>query len=160
MIATTCYSTLSEEQQQVFKLAPDGVRKVVLATNIAETSLTIDGIVYVIDCGISKQSTWNPRVGGYILEGQYISRAAARQRSGRAGRTRPGEAHRLFGVRHWNERMVDSTMPEILRSDLVPTMLKLMTMGYTSTKDIWELEFVDQPDPEQLSCAFLHLHWM
>lgn len=94
-----------------------------------------------------------------MLDGQFISRAAAQQRSGRAGRTRPDEAHRLFSIEHWNE-MVDSTMPEILRSDLAPNMLKLMAMGYTSTKDIWKLEFVDQPDPEQLHCAFQHLNWM
>lgn len=104
-----CYSTLSDQQQQeVFKPTADGVKKIVLATNIAETSLTIDGIVYVIDCGLSKQAIWNPRVGGTMLERQHTSRVSAQQRSGRARRTQSGEAYRLYTVEHW-ERTMDST---------------------------------------------------
>lgn len=83
-------------QSKIFEPTPKGARKVVLATNIAETSLTIDGIVYVIDCGFSKQTSYNPRTGMESLIVTPISKASSNQRAGRAGRVSPGKCFRLF----------------------------------------------------------------
>lgn len=155
------HSTLSEEEQKkVFGTTLDGIRKVALATNIAETSLTIDGIKYVIDTGLVKQPTWNPRFGGESLKTQCISRASAVQRSGRGGRTQAGECWRLYTVRHFQESMVMSTIPQIKRSDLAPLVLTIMTMGCSSVKDVLEFDFLDKPDPEQFMRAFEDLFWM
>lgn len=159
---TPVYSTLSEEEQnKVFETAEKGVRKVVLATNIAETSLTIDGITHVVDTGLVKLLRWNPRFAGESLDTQSISQAAAVQRQGRAGRTAAGECWRLYTVRNYREFMIRSTVPEIKRIDMAPTVLNIMTtMGFKSIKDIWEFDFVDRPDPEQFIRAFEDLRWM
>ncbi|POS72501.1 pre-mRNA-splicing factor ATP-dependent RNA helicase prp43 [Diaporthe helianthi] len=147
------HSLLSDEQQQnVFKTV-EGKRKVVLATNIAETSLTIDGIACVIDCGKSKQTTFDPRMRAEKLLALPISRASAAQRAGRAGRTAPGKCYRLYTKSAFNQIMEASTIPEIKRSDLAEAVLKLMAMGYDSLRAVWDFEFVDQPDPEVLYAA-------
>ena len=91
------FSTLPPQQQQlVFEPTPVGSRKVVVATNIAETSITINGVVYVVDPGFSKQKVYNPRIRVESLLVSPISKASARQRAGRAGRTRPGKCFRLY----------------------------------------------------------------
>jgi pre-mRNA-splicing factor ATP-dependent RNA helicase DHX15/PRP43 len=97
------YSTLPPHQQQrIFEAAPrpnklgKKGRKIIIATNIAETSITIDGIVYVIDPGFSKQKVFNPRMRVESLLVSPISRASAKQRAGRAGRTKPGKCFRLY----------------------------------------------------------------
>ena len=97
------YSTLpSDLQARIFEKAPDGARKVIVSTNIAETSLTVDGIFYVIDTGYVKMKVYNPKIGMDALQVFPESQAAANQRSGRAGRTGPGTCYRLFTeVRGW-----------------------------------------------------------
>ena len=91
------FSSLPPQQQQlVFEPTPEGSRKVVIATNIAETSITINGVVYVIDPGFSKQKVYNPRIRVESLLVTPISKASARQRAGRAGRTRPGKCFHLY----------------------------------------------------------------
>mmetsp|Transcript_24015 Transcript_24015/g.23933 ORF Transcript_24015/g.23933 Transcript_24015/m.23933 type:complete len:92 (+) Transcript_24015:112-387(+) len=86
------YSSLpSELQAQIFEPTPPGARKLVLATNIAETSLTIDGIIYVIDTGFVKMTSYDPKSGTESLVVTPVSKAAANQRAGRAGRTGPGK---------------------------------------------------------------------
>ena len=100
-------------------------RKVVVSTNIAETSLTIDGIVYVVDPGFSKQKVYNPRVRVESLLVSPISRASARQRAGRAGRTRPGKAFRLYTEKSFHEDLQETTYPEILRSKMSNVVLTL-----------------------------------
>ena len=104
------YSTLPPQQQnRIFDAAPEPNRKgkpgrkVVVSTNIAETSLTIDGIVYVVDPGLSKQKVYNPRLRIESLLVSPISRASAKQRAGRAGRTRPGKCYRLFTENSFNK---------------------------------------------------------
>lgn len=90
-------------------------RKIVVSTNIAETSITIDGIVYVIDPGFSKQKVYNPRIRVESLLVTAISKASSQQRAGRAGRTRPGKAFRLYTEKAFKTEMQENSYPEILR---------------------------------------------
>jgi ATP-dependent RNA helicase DHX8/PRP22 len=97
LIILPVYSALpSEMQSRIFEPTPAGKRKVVIATNIAETSITIDGIYYVIDPGFVKQNAYDPKLGMDSLVVTPISQAAAKQRAGRAGRTGPGKCFRLY----------------------------------------------------------------
>jgi pre-mRNA-splicing factor ATP-dependent RNA helicase DHX15/PRP43 len=131
------YSALPPQQQQrIFDPAPpprtpDGPlgRKVVISTNIAETSLTIDGIVYVVDPGFSKQKVYNPRIRVESLLVSPISKASAQQRAGRAGRTRPGKCFRLYTESAFMSELEEQTYPEILRSNLASTVLELVKLG-------------------------------
>lgn len=131
------YSTLPPQQQQkIFDPAPQPTRpggpagrKIIISTNIAETSLTIDGIVYVIDPGFSKQKVYNPRVRVESLLVSPISRASAHQRSGRAGRTRPGKCFRLYTEQSFHKDLQEQTYPEILRSNLGSVVLQLKKLG-------------------------------
>ena len=106
-------------QNKIFDEAPPANRrgkpgrKVVVSTNIAETSLTIDGVVYVVDPGLSKQKVYNPRLRIESLLVSPISRASAKQRAGRAGRTRPGKCYRLFTERSFNQDLKENSYPEI-----------------------------------------------
>jgi pre-mRNA-splicing factor ATP-dependent RNA helicase DHX16 len=92
---------------------PPGARKVILATNIAETSLTIDGIVYVIDCGFAKQTSYNPKTGMESLIVTPISKASSNQRAGRAGRVAPGKCFRMYTAYSYENELDDTTIPEI-----------------------------------------------
>lgn len=132
------YASLPPQQQQrIFDDAPpprdgsSGVpgRKVVISTNIAETSLTIDGIVYVIDPGFAKQKVYNPRIRVESLLVSPISRASAHQRAGRAGRTRPGKCFRLYTESSFKKDLQEQTYPEILRSNLGSVVLQLKKLG-------------------------------
>ena len=131
------YSSLPPQQQQrIFDPAPPSTapdrppgRKVVVSTNIAETSLTIDGIVYVVDPGFSKQKVYNPRIRVESLLVSPISKASAQQRAGRAGRTRPGKCFRLYTEKDFTSELEEQTYPEILKSNLANTVLKLVKLG-------------------------------
>ncbi len=158
------YSVLTPAQQQeIFRPAPKGRnggppgRKVVVATNIAETSLTIDGIVYVIDCGFSKQKVFNPLVRVESLLISPISKASAQQRAGRAGRTRPGKCFRLYTEKSFHEDLVDQTYPEILRSNLGSVVLQLKRLGID---DLVHFDFMDPPAPQTLMRALEMLHYL
>jgi len=104
----------NDEQQQVFESTPQGHRKVVVATNIAESSITIDGIVYVVDCGFVKMNVYNHKTNIQSLVIAPTSQASAQQRSGRAGRVKPGKAYRLYPQDEFL-RMRPTTVPEIQR---------------------------------------------
>lgn len=107
LIVLPLFSALPPDQQQlIFEPTPAGCRKVVVATNIAETSITINGIVYVIDPGFSKQKVYNPRIRVESLLCSPISRASANQRAGRAGRTRPGKCFRLYTEESYNTQLL------------------------------------------------------
>ena len=109
------YSGLTHDKQMsVFQTAPSGVRKIIVSTNIAETSVTIDGIVYVVDCGFVKIRAYNPRLGIESLEVIPISQAIANQRAGRAGRNRPGKAYRLYTEDDFH-KLSPSQVPEMQR---------------------------------------------
>jgi len=137
LVCVPLYSSLPPQQQQrIFDPAPsprtpDGPpgRKVVVSTNIAETSLTIDGIVYVVDPGFSKQKVYNPRIRVESLLVSPISKASAQQRAGRAGRTRPGKCFRLYTEKDFMTELEEQTYPEILRSNLANTVLELVKLG-------------------------------
>lgn len=137
LVCIPLYSSLPPQQQQrIFDPAPgpsrpDGPpgRKVVVSTNIAETSLTIDGIVYVVDPGFSKQKVYNPRIRVESLLVSPISKASAQQRAGRAGRTRPGKCFRLYTEKDFIKELEEQTYPEILRSNLANTVLELVNLG-------------------------------
>lgn len=139
------YAGLSTEQQMyVFEEAPEQTRKVILATNIAEASVTIDGIVYVIDCGFVKLRAYDPRTGIETLTATAISKASATQRAGRAGRTKPGKCYRLYTEASYSS-MPDSTVPEIQRSNLAPTILQLKALGIDN---IARFDFLTPPPAE------------
>jgi pre-mRNA-splicing factor ATP-dependent RNA helicase DHX15/PRP43 len=137
LVCIPLYSSLPPQQQQrIFDPPPPPQtpggppgRKVVVSTNIAETSLTIDGIVYVVDPGFSKQKVYNPRIRVESLLVSPISKAAAQQRAGRAGRTRPGKCFRLYTEKDFMTELEEQTHPEILRSNLANTVLELVKAG-------------------------------
>ncbi|KAJ3076359.1 hypothetical protein HDU98_003941 [Podochytrium sp. JEL0797] len=150
------YSTLpTEKQAEIFEPAPPGVRKVVLATNIAETSLTIDGIVYVIDPGFCKQKSFNPKTGMESLVVVPASRAAANQRKGRAGRVQPGKCFRLYTSWAFQNELDESTIPEIQRTNLGNVVLLLKSLGIN---DLLNFDFMDAPPVETLKKALEQLY--
>ena len=125
----------TDEQSKVFDKAPDNCRKLIFSTNIAETSLTVDGIGYVIDCGYVKQKIYNPKTNMDSLMVVPISRVQAIQRAGRAGRTGPGKCIRLYTESFFESQMSKVTMPEILRVNLASTILTLKSMGINNVID-------------------------
>jgi len=119
LILCPIYANLpSDQQAKIFDETPKHARKVVLATNIAETSLTINGIKYVIDTGFNKETSFNAKTGMESLMVMPISQAAANQRAGRAGRTQPGKCFRLFTAYSFQNELDPNTTPEILRTNM------------------------------------------
>ncbi|KAI0246027.1 P-loop containing nucleoside triphosphate hydrolase protein [Lactifluus subvellereus] len=165
LVCVPLYSSLPPQQQQrIFDPAPSPRvpngppgRKVIVSTNIAETSLTIDGIVYVVDPGFSKQKLYNPRIRVESLLVSPISKASAQQRAGRAGRTRPGKCFRLYTEKDFMKELEEQTHPEILRSNLANTVLELVKAG---VKDLTRFDYVDAPAPETLMRALELLNFL
>lgn len=156
MIICPIYANLpSELQSKIFEPTPPKARKVVLATNIAETSLTIDGIVYVIDPGFVKENVYNARTGMESLVVTPCSRASANQRSGRAGRVAPGKCFRLYTKFAFHNELDDSTMPEIQRTNLNSVVLLLKSLGINN---LMEFDFMDAPPAETLIRALENLY--
>lgn len=155
LVICPIYANLpSELQAKIFEPTPDGARKVVLATNIAETSLTIDGIVYVIDPGYVKENVYNPATGMSNLVVVPCSRASANQRSGRAGRVGPGKCFRLYTKFAYMNEMDESTTPEIQRTNLNGVVLQLKSLGIN---ELLDFEFMDPPPTEALIGALNQL---
>lgn len=161
----TLYGSLPPHmQQRIFEPAPGPRRpggrpgrKCIVSTNIAETSLTIDGIVYVVDPGFSKQKIYNPRIRVESLLVSAISKASAQQRAGRAGRTRPGKCFRLYTETAFKKELIDQTYPEILRSNLSATVLELKKLG---VDDLVHFDLMDPPAPETLMRALEELNYL
>ncbi|KAH9247382.1 hypothetical protein BASA81_015010 [Batrachochytrium salamandrivorans] len=158
------YSSLPPAmQQRIFEDAPPTKagrppgRKIVVSTNVAETSLTIDGIVYVIDPGFSKQNVYNPRVRVSSLLVSPISKASAQQRSGRAGRTQPGKCFRLYTEKAFLEDLQEQTYPEILRCELGSIVLQLKKL---KIDDLVHFDFMDAPAPETMMRALEVLNYL
>ncbi|CAI2387482.1 unnamed protein product [Moneuplotes crassus] len=158
------YSSLPPTmQQRIFEDPPPknskGIegRKCIVSTNIAETSLTIDGIVYVVDPGFHKEKVYNPRLRIESLLVSPISKASAKQRSGRAGRTRPGKCFRIYTEETYKKELEENTIPEILRSNLGQVVLTLKKLGIN---DLVHFEFMDPPAPETLMRALEELNYL
>ncbi|KAJ6131067.1 hypothetical protein N7523_001527 [Penicillium sp. IBT 18751x] len=129
LLTLPLYAGLTTDQQMyVFEPAPENTRKVIVSTNIAEASVTIDGIVYVIDCGFAKLRAYNPSTGIETLTAVPISKASATQRAGRAGRTKPGKCFRLYTQQTYDQ-LPEATIPEIQRSNLAPIIMQLKALG-------------------------------
>ncbi|XP_052733140.1 pre-mRNA-splicing factor ATP-dependent RNA helicase DEAH1 isoform X2 [Vigna angularis] len=148
LIICPIYANLPTElQAKIFEPTPEGARKVVLATNIAETSLTIDGIKYVIDPGFVKMKSYNPRTGMESLLVTPISKASANQRAGRSGRTGPGKCFRLYTAYNFHNDLEENTVPEIQRTNLANVVLTLKSLGI---HDLLNFDFMDPPPAEAL----------
>mmetsp|Transcript_12057 Transcript_12057/g.28301 ORF Transcript_12057/g.28301 Transcript_12057/m.28301 type:complete len:1283 (-) Transcript_12057:45-3893(-) len=156
LIILPVYSSLpSEMQSRIFEPAPPGSRKCVVATNIAEASLTIDGIYYVVDPGFSKQKAFNAKLGMDSLVVTPISQASARQRAGRAGRTGPGKCYRLYTEMAYKNEMLSTNIPEIQRTNLGNVVLQLKAMGIN---DLLGFDFMDAPPVATMVGAMEGLH--
>ncbi|MBN1518852.1 MAG: ATP-dependent RNA helicase [Spirochaetales bacterium] len=130
-----------DEQERVFDKAPAGKTKVIISTNIAETSVTIDGVTSVIDSGLAKLNFYNPRTYTASLIEVPISKASCNQRKGRAGRTQPGYCYRLYGRDDFENRSL-FTMEEIYRTDLSEVVLRMAELGIT---DFERFDFISKP---------------
>lgn len=152
LLVLPIYSQLpSELQAKIFQKSDEGLRKCVVATNIAETSLTVDGIIFVIDAGFCKLKVYNPRIGMDALQIYPISQANANQRSGRAGRTGPGQCFRLYTERQYKDEMLVSTLPEIQRTNLANVVLLLKSLG---VQDLLQFHFMDPPPQVDFNIVF------
>ncbi|XP_067866806.1 probable ATP-dependent RNA helicase DHX40 isoform X1 [Heterodontus francisci] len=150
------YGSMSTDQQRkVFLPAPPHIRKCVVATNIAATSLTIDGIKYVVDCGFVKQLNHNPRVGLDILEVVPISKSEAVQRAGRAGRTSAGKCYRIYSNEFWEKCMPDHMVPEIQRTSLTSVILTLKCLG---VNNVIGFPYLDSPEERHILEALKTLY--
>ena len=156
LIVLPVYSSLpTEKQTRIFEPTEPGKRKCVIATNIAEASLTIDGIYYVVDPGFAKIKCYNPKLGMDSLVVAPISQASANQRKGRAGRTGPGKCFRLYTEEAYLAEMMPETIPEIQRTNLANTVLLLKAMGIN---DLLNFGFMDPPPVQTLIAALETLY--
>jgi pre-mRNA-splicing factor ATP-dependent RNA helicase DHX16 len=156
LVICPIYANLpSDMQAKIFEPTPPGARKIVIATNIAETSLTIDGIKYVIDPGFCKQNSYNPRTGMESLQVTPVSKASAMQRAGRAGRTSPGKCFRLYTAWAFQHELEDNAVPEIQRTNLGNVVLLLKSLGIN---DLVNFDFMDPPPSETMFRALEQLY--
>ena len=149
------YAALSDaEQQKVFQPTRPKIRKIIVATNIAETSVTVPGVRFVVDCGKAKIKQYRSRIGLESLLVKSISRSAAIQRKGRAGREAEGHCYRLYSESEYL-KMDQSTTPEILRCDLSNAILMMKATG---VHDLINFPYLDSPSREALERAILHIY--
>lgn len=141
-----------EEQARVFKSYP-GKRKIIFSTNVAETSLTIRGVKFVVDSGMMKECRYQPKNGMNVLRVTWITQSSANQRAGRAGRTSPGKCFRLYSEEEFHAMELHQE-PEIKRVHLGTAVLRILALG---VKDVHEFEFVDAPSPEAIDKAVRNL---
>jgi HrpA-like RNA helicase len=136
-----------KEQEKVFDIAPEGVRKCIISTNIAETSVTIDGIRFIIDSGKVKEMAHDSLSGLSKLSEFWISKSSAKQRAGRAGRTGPGMCYRFYSKKEY-EAFLDFPVPEILRMPLDSIVLEILSLDLG---DPIEFEFIERPSQESIN---------
>jgi len=155
LLVLPMYSQLPADlQAKIFEAAPAGTRKVIVSTNIAETSLTVDGINYVVDCGYCKLKVYNPKIGMDSLTVVPVSQANARQRSGRAGRTGPGQTYRLYTENAYATELLAATVPEIQRTNLGNVVLLLKSLGVENLADF---DFMDPPPKDNIQNSMYQL---
>ncbi|XP_061460686.1 probable ATP-dependent RNA helicase DHX40 isoform X3 [Rhineura floridana] len=145
----------TDQQRRIFLPPPPGIRKCVVSTNIAATSLTIDGIRYVVDSGFVKQLNHNPRVGLDMLEVVPISKSEALQRAGRAGRTSSGKCYRIYSKEFWEQCMPDHMVPEIRRTSLTSVILTLKCLAI---HDVIRFPYLDRPEERRILEALKQLY--
>uniref|UniRef100_A0A8C7TUR3 RNA helicase n=1 Tax=Oncorhynchus mykiss TaxID=8022 RepID=A0A8C7TUR3_ONCMY len=145
----------TDQQKQIFQPPPPGIRKCVVATNIAATSLTINGVKYIVDSGFVKQLNHNSRVGMDILEVVPISKSEALQRAGRAGRTSAGKCFRIYSPAFWEKCMPEYTVPEIQRTSLTAVILTLKCLG---VHDVIKFPYLDRPEERFILEALKQLY--
>ena len=150
MVVYPLHATLpADQQEKALQPSPSGQRKVVLSTNVAETSITIEGIRIVIDSGLARVSRYDERRGMNQLITESIAAASAEQRAGRAGRTQPGVCYRIWGESH-QAGLKPYADPEILTSDLAPIVLEMARWGVNNSQT---LTLLNQPDAESFKRA-------
>ncbi len=150
MVIMPLYGRLSkEEQERVFIPTPNGKNKIVIATNIAETSVTIDGITAVIDSGMAKINSYNPKTYTSALLESPISKASCNQRKGRSGRTMPGVCYRLYTKNDYETRPLFAK-EEIYRTDLSEVVLRMAEIGI---KDFESFDFISSPGKQGIAGA-------
>eukprot|EP01034_Spumella_vulgaris_P021641 gene21641-27681_t len=155
MLLLPMYSQLPADlQSKIFDSAASGTRKCIVSTNIAETSLTVDGIKYVIDAGYCKLKVYNPKIGMDSLQITPESQANANQRAGRAGRTGPGYCYRLFTERQFVSELLENQIPEIQRTNLGNVVLLLKSLG---VENLLEFDFMDPPPQENIMNSMYQL---
>ena len=145
----------ADMQAKLFEPTPPNGRKVILATNIAETSVTIDGIIYVIDTGLCKQNSYNARTGMESLVVTPISQASANHRAGHAGRVAAGKCYRLYPEEAYEQELEENTIPEFKRTNLVNVVLLLKTLG---VNDFINFDFMDPLPYKTLELALNQLN--
>ena len=143
-----------KEQLKVFETAPKFTRKIIVSTNIAETSLTIHGIGFVIDCGFMKLKAYDSRLGSESLITVAVSKSSANQRAGRAGRHRHGKAYRLYTEFEYS-KLKNHTPPEIQRCDLAAVIIQLKALGIDN---ICKFDFLSSPPSNNLINTLELLH--
>ncbi|TMW55396.1 hypothetical protein Poli38472_013287 [Pythium oligandrum] len=150
------YGALSGRLQREIFAPVDArrTRKVIVATNIAETSLTIDGVRFVVDAGFTKQKVYNPQTQMEALVVVPVSKVSAQQRAGRAGRTAPGKCFRLYAKESYAQ-MLDESIPEIQRTNLANTVLYLKVLGI---QDVLGFAFLDPPEEDAMLDALQQLY--
>ncbi|XP_029469654.1 ATP-dependent RNA helicase DHX33 [Rhinatrema bivittatum] len=154
MMVMPLYASLPHSQQlRVFQSTPKGCRKVILSTNIAETSITITGIKYVVDTGMVKAKKYSPESGLEVLAVQRVSKAQAWQRTGRAGREDSGVCYRLYTEDEF-EKFDKMTVPEIQRCNLASVMLQLLAL---KIPNVLTFDFMSRPSPEAIQAAIEQL---
>ncbi|XP_078435393.1 ATP-dependent RNA helicase DEAH11, chloroplastic-like [Wolffia australiana] len=152
-VALPLHGKLSQEdQRRVFENLP-GKRKVIFCTNIAETSLTIPGIKFVVDSGLVKECWFEPRSGMNMLRVRRISQSSAKQRAGRAGRTEPGKCFRLYTESEF-QSMDPYPQPEICKVHLGMAVLKIISLG---VHNMMEFDFIDAPNSNSIDAAVQNL---
>ena len=157
LLVLPMYSQLPADlQARIFERAASGARKVIVSTNIAETSLTLDGVAFVVDPGLGKTTVYNPRIGMDVLTVLPVSQASAEQRAGRAGRTGPGHAHRCYPEGAFKRDLLASQVPEIQRTNLGAVVLLLKSLG---VRDVRAFPFMDPPPADNLA-ASEHALWV
>ncbi|XP_032539439.1 putative ATP-dependent RNA helicase DHX57 [Chiroxiphia lanceolata] len=152
-------SLSSEEQQSVFLRPPAGVTKIIISTNIAETSVTIDDVVYVIDSGKMKEKRYDPGKGMESLEDTFVSKANALQRKGRAGRVASGVCFHLFSSHHYNHQLVKQQLPEIQRVPLEQLCLRIKILEMFSAQSLHSVlsRLIEPPRTESLQASKVRL---
>ncbi|SBS83351.1 RNA helicase, putative [Plasmodium malariae] len=158
LIILPIYSSLPSDMQSIiFEPAPPGCRKCILSTNIAEASLTIDGIFFVIDPGFCKVKKYDSKRDMDSLVVAPISKANAKQRAGRAGRTGPGKCYRLYTEEAYKNEMAETSVPEIQRINLGSIVLLLKALG---VNDFLHFDFMDSPSIETLIHSLENLYYL